>query len=59
MWLVKKKKFSWKFFFFLQYAYFLSDGPEKTFFEYLQADLERDTEELSGFLEDQYKWQDR
>jgi ariadne-1 len=35
------------------YAFYLNDGPEKTFFEWLQGDLERDTEELSGLLENQ------
>jgi len=33
------------------YAYYLPDGPEKTLFEYLQAQLETETESLSGTLE--------
>lgn len=32
-------------------AYYLPDGPEKVFFEYLQAELERETERLSHELE--------
>src|SRR5690606_14018076 len=33
------------------YAYYLNDGKEKNLFEYLQEDLERATEQLSGILE--------
>eukprot|EP01115_Flamella_aegyptia_P012928 TRINITY_DN6647_c0_g1_i1.p1 TRINITY_DN6647_c0_g1~~TRINITY_DN6647_c0_g1_i1.p1 ORF type:complete len:159 (-),score=31.51 TRINITY_DN6647_c0_g1_i1:319-795(-) len=33
------------------YAFFLKDGAEKTLFEYLQAQLETETENLSGLLE--------
>eukprot|EP00033_Pygsuia_biforma_P003688 GCRY01004040.1.p1 GENE.GCRY01004040.1~~GCRY01004040.1.p1 ORF type:complete len:532 (-),score=106.18 GCRY01004040.1:678-2081(-) len=33
------------------YAYYLPNGPEKDIFEFLQQDLEKSTEELSGILE--------
>jgi ariadne-1 len=33
------------------YGYYMDDGPEKNLFEYLQEDLERVTEHLSGILE--------
>jgi len=33
------------------YAFYLPDGSEKTLFEYLQAQLETETENLSGILE--------
>jgi len=33
------------------FAYFLTEGPEKNLFEYLQSELERNTENLSGALE--------
>lgn len=33
------------------YAYYLQDGPQKTLFEYLQEELEKNTESLSGILE--------
>lgn len=36
-------------------AYYLKDGPEKTFFEYLQAELESETERLSHELEHGFK----
>eukprot|EP01121_Diplochlamys_sp_Union-15-3_P007654 TRINITY_DN1960_c0_g2_i1.p1 TRINITY_DN1960_c0_g2~~TRINITY_DN1960_c0_g2_i1.p1 ORF type:complete len:581 (+),score=118.51 TRINITY_DN1960_c0_g2_i1:48-1745(+) len=32
-------------------AFYMDSGPEKTLFEYLQADLEKTTEDLSGMLE--------
>lgn len=33
------------------FAYYMDDGPEKNLFEYLQEDLERNTEKLSEILE--------
>lgn len=33
------------------FSYYLEEGPEKTLFEYLQQDLEKNTEALSGLLE--------
>jgi len=33
------------------FGFYLADGPEKNLFEYLQNDLERTTEKLSGLLE--------
>jgi hypothetical protein len=33
------------------YCFYLQDGPTKVLFEYLQADLETETEVLSGLLE--------
>lgn len=33
------------------FAFYMINGPEKNLFEYLQAELEKTTEQLSGFLE--------
>jgi len=41
------------------YAYYLPDGAEKTLFEYLQAELERQTEELSETLEKPHGWNEK
>jgi len=38
------------------YAFFMVEGSEKNLFEYLQEDLEKNTEALSGILEDSKKY---